>query len=172
MNQYQFDTACSNLARFMFEQAARVTRLIGISYRDADECEVPSNGVMIRMKFDHCIKTCQAFPISREGNESAVYGAAANMAFRFWHDYLHFVHRLGVGLQDELKLAAIHREVVAQRFGADSLEARIMYADVAGQALHYALSKKFVEDQRGFDYNMVRLGFSAKDAERMANLIH
>jgi hypothetical protein len=168
MNQYQFDTACQNLARFMHEQAARVTRLIGISYRDADECEVPSNGVMIRMKFDHCIKTCTAFPISREGNESAVYGAAANLAFRFWHDYLHYAHRLGVGLRDELKLAAMHRDAVAKRFGADSLEARIMYADVAGQALYFANRGEFIKDQRAFDMSLARLGFCQRDAEIMA----
>lgn len=168
MNQYQFDVACGNLARFMFEQAAQVSRLIGISYQDADESEVPSLGYQIRETFERCIREVRPFPISRQGNESAIYGAAANLAFRFWHDYLHYVHGLGVGLSSELKLAALHRDAVAKRFGADSLEARIMYADVAGQALYYANTKKFIEDQRRFDFELARLGFSAKDAAVMA----
>lgn len=168
MTQYQFDVACGNLARFMHEQAAQVSRLIGISYQDADESEVPSTGSKIRDTFVQCIREVRPFPISREGNETAIYGAAANLAFRFWHDYLHYAHGLGVGLSSELKLAALHRDAVAKRFGADSLEARIMYADVAGQALYYAHEGEFVEDQRKFDFGVVYCGFSERDAKSVA----
>lgn len=163
MNAYEFDTACKNLAYYMHQRAQAVTRETGISYIDADECEVPSTGRGIVNTFAWCIDRKRPFPISREGNDTAVYGAPANLAFRFWHDYLHYSRREGVGLLSELRIARIHREAAESAFGKGSLEARILYADVAAQALHYAASGKFVEDQRSFLMDMVRLGFTKRD---------
>lgn len=155
----EFDRACHNLSLFMFRKAEQIYRHTGISYDVVTAGQCPENGKQIKAVFEQCRKACKPFPVYDGGSENTIYDSpAANHAFRFWHDYLHYAHNLTIKAADELKAAELHREGVAAVFGADSLEARIMFADVAGQVLYYANTGKFVDNQRGFIFQCVTEG--------------
>lgn len=155
----EFNTACHNLSLFMYRKAAAITKHVGISYDVVPDGKCPENGKQIRAMFDECRKACKPFPVYAGGSENTIYdSAAANHAFRFWHDYIHYAHNLTIKPADELKAAEWHKQGVAAVFGADSLEARIMFADVAAQVLFYANTGKFVENQKGFIFHCVTEG--------------
>jgi len=155
----EFETACTNLARFMFFKAAEVARHVGISYeaKPAEEC--PDNGRQIVAAFEDCRRCVKPFPVFEGGSDSSVYGSApANHAFRFWYDYLHYAHGCTTGAADELKLAELHRAGVAAKFGDRSLESRIVYAEVAAQVAYYFNTGNFVKNQKGFIYAALQSG--------------
>lgn len=161
LTRHAFDQACSNLARFMHIKAAQVARHVGISYDVVPAEQCPSNGREIKAKFEECRRACKPFPVYDGGSENTIYSASdasANYAFRFWHDYLHFAHNCTTGAADELKLAALHRAAVADVFGPDSLEARIMFADVAAQVHFFFNTGNFVQNQVGFIFAALASG--------------
>lgn len=153
-----FDQACARLAGFMFERAAAESKHWGISYIEADDGICPSSLRGIQAEMHHCLANCLPFPISNAGNDSSIYGHAANVAFRFWHDMIHFQHRLTTKLEDEIEASWIHAQAVGQRFGQGSLKQRIMRADVEGQARYYFENGNFVTDQRTFVLSQIMAG--------------
>jgi hypothetical protein len=149
ITRYSFDTACHNLTRFVFDKAAQVTRVVGISYRESSQC--PESGKAIAAEFERCRRACEPFPVYDGGCERTIYDIpAANYAFRFWHDSIHWTHGYGVGLADELRIADVHHAHAVRAFGVDSLEALIQRVDVAEQARFYSVTGEFVQDQKAF----------------------
>jgi hypothetical protein len=151
---FAFDRACHNLTRFAFSEAARVTKTIGISYAAADNA--PASGKAIAAAFEACRREVRAFPVYGGGCERTIYDVpAANLAFRFWHDFYHWIMAAGVGLADELRIAERHASRARDTFGADSLEALVQLLDVSEQARFYSVTGEFVEDQKAFVYACV-----------------
>jgi hypothetical protein len=149
ITRHSFDTACHNLTRFVFDKAAQVTRVVGISYRESSQC--PESGKAIAAEFERCRRAVQPFPVYDGGCERTIYDIpAANYAFRFWHDSIHWTHGYGVGLADELRIADVHHAHAVRAFGVDSLEALIQRVDVAEQARFYSVTGEFVQDQKCF----------------------
>lgn len=155
----EFERACANLSRFMFFKAADIARHVGISFEAMPAEQCPDNGRQIKAAFESCRRACKPFPVFEGASDSSVYGsAAANHAFRFWHDYLHYAYDCTTGAADELKLDALHRAGVAAKFGERSLEARIIYADVAAQVAYYFNTGRFVQNQKGFVFAALQSG--------------
>lgn len=158
VTEARFDQACANLSRFMLMQAARVAKHVGFSYVEAPDAECPSSLRGIQAEWHDCQVNCHAFPISDAGNDTSIYGHAGNVAFRFWHDFVHHDLSLTTKLEDELKATEVHAKAVGRAFGSNSLECRIMRADVAGQASYYFKTGEFVRDQRAFVLDLLQTG--------------
>jgi len=80
-----------------------------------------------------------------------VWGApACNHAFRAWHDYCHVLTGLGFSPADEIALG----EWQAARCEGALLR-RIVRAETAGQARHFAETGRYVVDQTAFTLEAV-----------------
>lgn len=157
---FAFDRACQNLTRFAFAEAARVAKNIGISYEASDSA--PETGKAIAAEFEAARREVRAFPVYAGGCERTIYSIPeANHAFRFWHDFYHWIMGAGVGLADELRIAEKHAERARAAFGLGSLEALIQYVDVSEQARFYSVTGEFVADQKAFVFACVTLDIGA-----------
>ncbi len=93
----------------------------------------------------------EPLPVWSGGSDKTVYlTPEINHAGRYWHDATHIRLQADFSLAGELKVAAAQIELASMWFGPGSLEVLLLTADTVGQALHYAKSGMFVEDQLAF----------------------
>lgn len=153
------------LTDFVVEQADRTARTVGFSWKPT--ADAPSRFPELRAAFEVSDRTGDPLPISSENNESLIYlTAAANVAFRFWHDVNHVSQNLTFELVDELELGLWHLSVLeAEGFSANSMPWRMLHADLIGQAQLMALTRRFPLDQQrfvnsclvdGFEHGLIR----------------
>jgi hypothetical protein len=76
-------------------------------------------------------------------SESAIYGAAGNLAFRAWHDSIHVGRALTFAPDDEYRVA----DIQARQSGR---LARFIYADTAGQVAYFVQWGRFPVNQREY----------------------
>ena len=83
------------------------------------------------------------------GTASAIYAdPAVNLRFRAWHDNCHLANsQLGFTAESEILLGEWQRSLACS-FG--DLFARIVHCEIAGQAEFFALTGRFLVDQRSF----------------------
>lgn len=157
---HEFNNACRNLGRYVEMKAATIAREIGISYAESESC--PTTGREISATFEQCRRAVKPFPVYSGGCANTIYPIAAdNLAFRFWHDFLHWRHGATIKTADEIRLAKIHARQVGQHFGRDSIEARVIYADIAGQVEYYASAGEYLKDQKGFVFYYINANKNA-----------
>ena len=76
------------------------------------------------------------------GTETAIYGdPSVNWRFRAWHDAHHAATGIGFTVEDEVQVARI------QCAQLDSRLAAVVWQEIAGQALEFERTGKFLEDQ-------------------------
>lgn len=144
----QFAEACRNLNNFMIWKAHELKRVLGFGYVESDWA--PSTLAEIQQEFLACNREQRAYRVLKAHSENCVYTAEGNWAFRFWHDYLHHYHCLGMSTREELKVALLHANVVEREFGDDSTELNILLSDTAGQSTFKYKWGMFPNDQRTF----------------------
>lgn len=88
------------------------------------------------------------------GSECTIYGDdEVNYAFRAWHDWTHWAHKLPFDLTGET--LTWHRQVnhlILWYGDCPTVDrwSRILHAEIVGQALHYQIHGAYVGDQIGF----------------------
>lgn len=97
-------------------------------------------------------------PVWDGASDDSIYGsAAANHAFRYWHDMGHIAHHCSFTPEDEIRLQFDHHlPIVADHFGVDSLEYRMYFADTVGQIEYISANGKFPSNQAAFVSAYVR----------------
>lgn len=86
-------------------------------------------------------------------SDATIFGdAETNYAFRAWHDWCHWRYSLPFNLDGEREAAKRQIEHVAQLYGERQSWhfGNIVWAEVVGQAEHFAAFGGFPEDQRAF----------------------
>lgn len=97
-------------------------------------------------------------PVWDGASDDSIYGsAAANHAFRYWHDMGHIAHHCDFTPDGEFNLQFDHHlPIVADHFGKDSLEYRMYFADTVGQIEYVETNGKFPGNQAQFVSTYVR----------------
>jgi hypothetical protein len=130
--------------------AHECTRRSGINYEESDEhsCETWEE---TKAMFQSAQTLNQPVYVRRSDSETCIYTSeAANWAFRFWHDYLHYQHDLTFSFIDEVLVGQFQVSATENEFGKGSLEAKLMAADTIGQVLYYQMHGEFIADQLAF----------------------
>lgn len=79
-------------------------------------------------------------------SDNTIYGdKAVNWAFRAWHDSLHIALNADFTLQGEIRVALEQ----ARQLESDYL-AKVMLAEIKGQAEYFAINGQFPADQASF----------------------
>lgn len=97
-------------------------------------------------------------PVWEGASEDSIYGsAAANHAFRYWHDMGHIAHHCDFTPDGEKRLQFDHHlPIIADHFGIGSLEYSLYYADTVGQIEYVVENGKFPANQAAFVSAYVR----------------
>lgn len=158
-SEQQFNAARVNLSGLVLEQAAQICKARGLSFIAASEA--PASYEEVRAEFENALNTGAPVRVYAGASDSTIYTApAVNHAFRFWHDYLHFINELDFSEQGELCTAAHQCRQAGVRFGMGSLEWLMLQIDTAGQVGYYQASGgQFVVNQLAFC--RARLGMAA-----------
>lgn len=159
ITEQAFQAARVRISRFAIESAHRLAREVGFSY--ADSAEAPSTFEAVRAEYDECRRTHRAFRVWNGASDNTAYTSKeANWAFRFCHDVVsHGAHGLTFSLADELESGNQWVRKVAGRFGVDSVEAWIAYADTCGESLYAdEHGGEFPTDQLGFVHERLLVG--------------
>lgn len=146
-NIKNINAARINLSQFVIRNADAIAKKIGFGYVDMDNA--PNDFDELKTAFNASKSSGFALPVWNGASDKTIYTSiGANFAFRFWHDVMHCVLNKGFDVSAEIAIGAIHVQEVQKEFGAQSLEALLMYADTIGQSL-YALSHngEFPADQ-------------------------
>ena len=93
-----------------------------------------------------CYSERGRFRIWSGGTATAIYGAPrVNWTFRAWHEWCHVRTRLTTSVLDETRVARFQC-AEAHRVGGDMF-ARVVWLEVAGQALEFERTGDFLADQ-------------------------
>lgn len=145
-----FDNARMHLTRYAVLMAHHVTKSTGVGFELQAEDTVDSLPALTEA-WNKSIRECVPFPIYSGHCDRTIYtDAYANQCWRFWHDYLHVSLQVPTTFVGELELAEMQCSHIEERFGKNSPEAFIAYADQAGQAVYYRQTGKFPDDQYEF----------------------
>lgn len=146
MNDTALLIARTRLGQFVLSRAKAVD---GPGYR-ASEFGI-STWPDLKAKWHLCVLSGELLPVWSGGSDKTIYlSPEINHAGRYWHDATHIRLQADFSLSGELKVAAAQIELASMWFGPNSLEVLLLTADTVGQALNYAKSGMFVEDQLAF----------------------
>lgn len=157
-------TAAGKLGAFLLENQARIEKLLNIRCAPTADF-APKYDLEVARAFREAITGSDEkrfFKVSSDNSTHTIYPRTSmNIAFRFWHDLLHVTYNKAFTLKDELSVAAMHTADIKAQFGADSLEARIIDADTAGQSLYDSIHGGFPIRQDLFVIDYILRGASA-----------
>lgn len=157
---HSIEVARKRLSKFVVAMAQRIVRVTGVNYEES--LVAPSTHEEVMIEWRTALETGKPFRVYSGASDCTIYDAPdVNWAFRFWHDYLHVKHNLGMGIRDEMQVGALHWLEVSQEFGDDSLEAKIIAADTSGQALYHHIFGTFVADQEEFVLRCLHMGMES-----------
>lgn len=159
ITEQAFQAARVRLSRYAIECAARLARETGFGFEESTVA--PSTFDEVRKEYDECRRTHRAFRVWNGASDNTAYTSKeANWSFRFWHDCVsHGAHGLSFDLYDELKSGNEWVRKIAGRFGVDSVEAWIAYADTCGESLYaHEHGGAFPTDQLGFVHERLLVG--------------
>lgn len=146
MSEYALLKARTRLGKFILGRAKCVG---GPGYR-ATEFGI-SSWPDLRVQWRLSVLNNEPLPVWSGGSDKTIYlTPEINHASRYWHDATHIRLQADFSLSGELTVAAAQIEFASMVFGPGSLEVLLLTADTVGQALHYAKSGMFVEDQLAF----------------------
>lgn len=164
LSEAEIKTAAGKLGAYMLEKQQSIETLLNIVCRASSEVDAPAYDWEVSAAFRKAINgnsEDRFLTISSANSIHTIYpNARMNYAFRFWHDIVHSTYGLTFSLKDELKAATIHTLEIKRMFGADSIEARIMDADTAGQSLYESIHKAFPKRQDLFVLDYILRGAS------------
>ncbi|WPH18246.1 hypothetical protein [Variovorax paradoxus] len=149
MNAARIDYARKQLTDWTIERAARMARDIGFSYEPATDA--PNTFEEVCAEFGACTRERRGFRVWVGASDKTIYTTPeGNYAFRYMHDVMHAVFKHPFDLAGEIGLARRYLAMVRAKFGKDSLEARMVWIDTAGQSMHHDSHGEFPEDQMAF----------------------
>lgn len=102
---------------------------------------------------NHCIETNKRMVVSNENSESTIFAdAETNYAFRAWHDWTHWHLQAPFTLEGECMVACQQVRDLAKVYGERTANqfAKLVYEEVIGQALAFAIAGNFPKDQTAF----------------------
>lgn len=141
--------ARTRLSDFVTRKAQHVTRITGVNYEECDNA--PDSFDTVKECFNAALRNVQPYKVFKGASDNTIYlKPHHNWAFRFWHDYLHFVRDLDFSTEHEIRVGQIQMAEVAQEFGLGSLEYLLMEIDTVKQVEHFAHTGQFVENQLEF----------------------
>jgi hypothetical protein len=165
LSEAEIKTAAGRLGAYMLEKQQSIETLLNIKCIATDDVEAPAYDWQVSKAFRDAVMgnaNERFLKVSSANSMHTIYpNARMNHAFRFWHDILHSTYGLGFNLKDELAAAALHSCEIKRIFGQDSIEARIMDADTAGQSLYESIHKAFPKRQDLFVLDYILRGASA-----------
>lgn len=165
LTEADIKTAGGKLGAYLLDKQHSIETLLNIKCIANSDVEVPEYDWQVSRAFHIAIAgnaNERFLMVSSENSTHTIYpNARMNHAFRFWHDILHSTYGMTFTLKDELAVAAIHVLEIKKVFGADSIEARIMDADTAGQSLYESIHKHFPKRQDLFVLDYILRGASA-----------
>lgn len=180
----RFDKAAKNLERFYIERALFYSRVFSQECRNnqdklEDTIETQLNNRSFHFDLggkvfsfelgneeapDTYEKLCSVmywlvkegknYVVFEGGCNDTIYTPTGNYCFRFVHDYKHFINELTFSFEDELRAGLLHYKEAQEKFGEDSDESLIAWADTAGQAIKFNESGKFLDNQSKFVFEM------------------
>lgn len=149
LSHEKFNTARANLSAFVLDQAAIIQNATGLYYEGAENA--PNSYDEVLKEFNQAGQNGGRIRVYSGSCENTIYTAApVNLAFRFWHDYLHFKNKFDFSRTGEELTALIHCGQVAARFGLGSVEYLLMQVDTFGQVAHFWDVGGFVDNQLNF----------------------
>lgn len=138
-----------NLTVHVTQLANNLSKTLGIGFEDVEDA--PDNYRALVLKFNASLQTGKPVPVYSEGSENTIYtNKHGNYAFRFWHDFLHYVNDYDFSIEGELLVADLHLKNIRDTFGFKSLEYRLIYADTIGQIYYYKRYQAFPDNQLDF----------------------
>jgi hypothetical protein len=150
------EIARGRLSKFVLAQALHITRVTGINYEESNTA--PETYEEVLREFTSAKVLNKPVRVFSGASESTIYTSpAANWAFRFWHDYVHYSFKLDFSVQSEILVGERQCAAVAAEFGLGSLEYRLMYTDTIGQVQYYAANNSFVENQLEFAKEQLKI---------------
>lgn len=155
----EIEWARATLSDYVLDHAARTEHDIGFGY--IGQRQAPSTYESLFAAYTHSVATGEPLPISSENSTDVIFSSPeVNVAHRFVHDVHHCRLNLDFGLVDELELAIWHLDRLEDAgFAPNSLEWRLLHADLIGQIQINAFAKRFPSDQRQFGLDCALLGF-------------
>ncbi len=143
------NVARARLSSFVMRMANDITRSTGINYEENDAA--PETWLEAKAMFQSALTLNKPVYVRKSDSDMTIYTSpAANWAFRFWHDYVHFKHDLSHSFIDEILVSNFQVEAVEREFGVGSLEAKLMAADTYGQVMYFRVHGTFIADQLAF----------------------
>jgi hypothetical protein len=152
------ETASQNLGAFMLAVQAATFDATGVMPVPCSDA--PNNyGELLQAAARWQYALGDVFlPVWDGASNDSIYGsAAANHAFRYWHDMGHIAHHCDFTPDGEFNLQFDHHlPIVADHFGIDSLEYRMYFADTIGQIEYVVENGRFPANQAQFVSTYVR----------------
>lgn len=163
LSETDIKTAAGRLGAYLLTKQDAIERLLNIKCMPSEDA--PDYEWQVSAAFRSALAGSaneRFMKVSSANNTHTIYpNARMNTAFRFWHDVLHSTYGMGFTLKDALIVASLHVAEIKMQFGSDSVEARIMDADTAGQSLYESIHKQFPKRQDLFVLDYVLRGASA-----------
>ena len=155
MNVSKFNLARHRLSGFLLRRAALLAATNGAGFLAHPTAPETFDGILT----EHAMwRQGYPFRVSPNNCENIIYtSAAANHAFRFWHDVLHARHGHDLSFQGEMAVAERHLACVRDEFGSDSDEVKLMEVDTKGQLLYYHNHGQHVANQLQFAKDLLVL---------------
>ena len=140
MNITRIATARENLSVFVAKQAARLEDYLGFGFYPTPNA--PSSFEAVLAAFEFSKEFHRPFPVYSGACDNTIYTTPyRNQCFRFWHDCLHIELCADFSHEGELAVAQAHYAVISAAFGADSIEAMLMYQDTFGQLEYFSITE-------------------------------
>lgn len=148
-SEFALNNARYNLTRFYTNKAEVLCKVLNIGFEDNTSASEDFTEVVKEWK-----------RVTAQGGTIKVFSGASdltifthkhgNYAFRFWHDYLHYLHNLDFSHHSEILVGYMHVQEVQKEFGNDSLESKLIRADTIGQTDYNRKYGKFPDNQLEF----------------------
>jgi hypothetical protein len=148
--------AITRLSGFVESRASELADELGFDL--LPRADAPETFPGLSEAFAISMKTKAPLPISNAHSETVIFvSKETNFAMRFWHDVSHVRTGLTFSPVDELELAQDQLdELHAAGFSPDSLESRLLHADLVGQIYCLAVTGRYPTDQRAFVMGCLR----------------
>ena len=126
-------------------RAMYISKMSSLSWHGVPDSEAPTTLSDIQATWN----TCASYPVSHDYCEHSIYSTKGNMAFRFWHDYLHLNFSATTSIADECEIGMEHANCITGR-----CERLLMLADTIGQTAYYSRYGVFPELQKQFTVSL------------------
>ncbi len=139
-----------NLGRFVRDRADLIVEKEGFGF--VAQSDAPGTYPQLRAAYAHSKSTGDPLPVSSLHQEDTIFlEPNDNACYRFWHDMTHCELGLSFDLADEWELALVHLRILAAAgLGPETLEYRLLRADLLGQIILLAITGRYPWNQGVF----------------------